>query len=435
MEETTPIQPTKQARVALFLDAENFAYVAGRAGRDVYLKVLIDLVREQGLLVYSRAYADWTNHRMVPLMRQLHEYGVLMEQLCTSFQGKNTADMQLATDALEMCLSADAPTVLVIASGDRDMVPLIHKLRRRAVKVVGIGFENSVGQTIRNVCDEFYFYEALVPSQGEFAEDEERPIDTKAATELLDRAVSILEGDGRALTGSNLNKTMKQLDPGFDYRGLGFESFRKFLESEEGAQIVKLAGFAGLDLKFERVNGKPEAPKVAAVKTLPTTPQEAARLYANTLHDRGVNVIEQPYREMLVSALLRRLNLSGEEGMSLQEMNAEVQFEAQKLGLGHDSRTLSKIAHTMNIGRCFGRDNYAAYERDMTVPLFPMVANVQEAMARMDAVYVGGLLRSDVEPAATGVAVWLYGNDEPNEVTRAERAIRAARDAFAYSNA
>ena len=146
-----PTSGEQPLRVALFLDAENLHAQATKAGLPFSSKLITSRARAEGNLIYARAYADWSQPWLRNCMNQIQLDGMQLEQLCGSIRGKNSADMQMAMDALEMCLSPAAPDVVVLASGDRDFVPLAHKLRHRSIRLVGLGIEGSGA----NLCGPF----------------------------------------------------------------------------------------------------------------------------------------------------------------------------------------------------------------------------------------------------------------------------------------
>jgi uncharacterized LabA/DUF88 family protein len=129
---------TSQSRVAIFLDAENLIIEAQKAGLPIEIKLIVDRVREEGLLNYAKAYADWTDSHTLPYTGDFYNNVFELTQLNSRY-GKNTGDIQLVVDALEMALLPGSPEIFVIVAGDRDFVPLVQKLKRYGKRVIGIG--------------------------------------------------------------------------------------------------------------------------------------------------------------------------------------------------------------------------------------------------------------------------------------------------------
>ena len=138
------------SRVALMIDAENLMIEMQKAGLPFRLRAIIDRVREEGNLVLARAYADWTTGSMRGFVRDFQTLAIEMEQLCSGATQKNTADIQLAVDTMELTLQPLAPDIFVIVAGDRDFVPLVQKLKRYGKQVIGIGTD-ATGSTVMHV--------------------------------------------------------------------------------------------------------------------------------------------------------------------------------------------------------------------------------------------------------------------------------------------
>ncbi|MCC6402636.1 MAG: NYN domain-containing protein [Fimbriimonadaceae bacterium] len=417
-----------QARVALFLDAENFRVAATDSNRVFYYEHLLNIAREQGVVVLARAYADWTQGDMKSVMTQLHEYGVLMEQMCTSHHGKNTADMQLAADALELCLSDSQVETVIIASGDRDMVPLVHKLKRRAITVIGIGFRNNTGKTLSNVCTQFYFYEDLVAALTEsLAEEAPAPsYDLGKARDLLLQAMDLIVSQGKTTSQSLVNTTMKQLDPSFSHNAAGFSSFGAFVACELVAENVEISGKSGMDNVIARKQLAPSKAREHTQPSPPETPEDLVAHYQSVLLNKGVQVLPREQRAMLVFGLVRAIQTSSEEGMTLLAMNSKLEEIALENGIEAPPKAIHKISHTLNIGRCFAHDLTPAYEPDLNVALTLAVPDAEEAKRRLETTYVGALLIANLEPDPKSVALWLYGSEQPADLDRARRAIQEA---------
>src|SRR5438128_6612555 len=146
--------------LAVFIDFENLALgFQGRRDRFEIDRVLERLV-EKGKIVAKRAYADWS--RFGPYTAPLHEAAIELVEIPKRAQtGKNSADIHLVVDAIDMAYSKDHITTFVIVSGDSDFSPLVSKLKENGKHVIGLGMQDSTSELLRDNCDEFIYYEDL----------------------------------------------------------------------------------------------------------------------------------------------------------------------------------------------------------------------------------------------------------------------------------
>src|SRR3954468_17135162 len=146
--------------LAVFVDFENLALgFQGRRDRFDIARVLERMV-EKGKIVVKKAYADW--NRFVDFTRSLHEAAIeLMEIPRRAQTGKNSADIRLCVDAMDLAYSKDHIDTFVIVSGDSDFSPLVSKLKELGKHVIGLGMQDSTSELLRDNCDEFIYYEDL----------------------------------------------------------------------------------------------------------------------------------------------------------------------------------------------------------------------------------------------------------------------------------
>ncbi|EFG76414.1 hypothetical protein HMPREF0591_3715 [Mycobacterium parascrofulaceum ATCC BAA-614] len=276
------------ARVAVYLDFDNivisrYDQVNGRSSfqRDkakgleqyanrldrstVDVGAILDFASSFGILVLTRAYADWSADINAGYRGQLVARAVDLVQLFpAAAYGKNGADIRLAVDAVEDMFRLPDLTHVVIVAGDSDYIPLAQRCKRLGRYVVGIGVAGASSRALAAACDEFVVYDSLpgVPAlepqgadgeaetkaskrrggRGKAAEPQEpEPPDPQAAaTALLTRALQIgLEKDDADwLHNSAVKAQMKRMDPSFSERSLGFRSFSDFLRSR--SDVVEL---------------------------------------------------------------------------------------------------------------------------------------------------------------------------------------------------
>src|SRR5881227_1152135 len=157
--------PDTEHSLAVFIDFENLALgFQGRRDRFEIARVLERLV-EKGKIVAKKAYADWS--RFSTYTAPLHEAAIeLIEIPRRSQTGKNSADIRLCVDAMDLAYSKDHIDTFVVVSGDSDFSPLVSKLKELGKHVIGLGMADSTSDLLRDNCDEFIYYEDLIPPQA-----------------------------------------------------------------------------------------------------------------------------------------------------------------------------------------------------------------------------------------------------------------------------
>lgn len=218
------------SNIAVFIDFENFA------AQQFKPKLLINKLKERGRLIVKRAYADWG--RFANYKHKLLESSVeLIELPSHGGRGKNSADIKLVVDALEVAITKDHIDTFVVASGDSDYTPLIAKLREYGKRVIVVGHRKSVSSLLSGFCDELVYYETLVGEKKVPVDNKE----LKGAYDLLLRVLAHLENEGVEARSSIVKNQMKQFDASFSEENYGFNQFRKFLAAAEKQQLISLA--------------------------------------------------------------------------------------------------------------------------------------------------------------------------------------------------
>ena len=154
-----------EQRLALFIDFENIAIgVRDAHYRKFDVNLVLERLLDKGKLLVKKAYADWS--RYSDYKRSFHEAAIeLIEVPQKSVGGKNSADIRLVVDAMDMSFQKEHVNAFVIASGDSDFSPLVSKLKENNKYVIGLGVKNSTSDLLIENCDEFIFYEDLVRVQ------------------------------------------------------------------------------------------------------------------------------------------------------------------------------------------------------------------------------------------------------------------------------
>ena len=237
---TSPKTTAAQLQIAVFIDFENIALGLRDANAPFEVRRILDRLLEKGKVIVKVAYADWNRFRSHT--QSLHENGIeLIEIPRRETTGKNSADIRLVVDAMDLSWSKEHIDTFVIVSGDSDFSPLVGKLKENGRHVIGMGMKRSTSPLLANACDEFIYYEDL--EQGhELADADARPTpDKDAAFRLLADTVRALQRENFDVIQASLVKdTMKRKRPAFSEAALGYGSFSELLEDAQQAGIVTL---------------------------------------------------------------------------------------------------------------------------------------------------------------------------------------------------
>lgn len=247
-----------EATMAVFLDLENIALGARDAHYPLFeINKVIERLLLKGHIVVKKAYCDFDRYKT--FKKDLHEAAFEMIEIPHLRQsGKNSADIRMVVDALDLCYTKAHVDTFVIISGDSDFSPLVSKLRENAKTVIGVGVKNSTSDLFLNNCDDFIYYDDLVrpappkgrrrpaPSSGPSA----RPAEQSNRGPALEKAFDLLEdtlddlaeerGENDHIWGSMIKQAIKRRNPGFNERAYGFRSFNDLLAEAEKRGIIKL---------------------------------------------------------------------------------------------------------------------------------------------------------------------------------------------------
>jgi uncharacterized protein (TIGR00288 family) len=250
--------------MALFCDFENVALGVADAK---YAKFDIDKVLERlllkGSIVVKKAYCDWDRYKS--FKGAMHEASFeLIEIPHVRMSGKNSADIRMVVDALDLCYTKSHVDTFVIISGDSDFSPLVSKLRENNKTVIGVGVKNSTSDLLIANCDEFIFYDDLVrekPARKRAAPKKAAPKTEAAAPpaadapkkadddkkqEALDLILETIEalggerGEDEKIWGSMVKQALKRRKPGFSEAYYGFRSFNTLLEEAQARHMLTL---------------------------------------------------------------------------------------------------------------------------------------------------------------------------------------------------
>jgi uncharacterized protein (TIGR00288 family) len=254
--------------MAVFLDLENIALGAKEAQFPKFdIRLVMERLLLRGHIVVKKAYCDFDRYK--DFKRGLHEAAFeLIEIPHVRQSGKNSADIRMVVDALDLCYTKQHLDTFVILSGDSDFSPLVSKLRENAKTVVGMGVKNSSSDLFINNCDQFIYYDDLVreklprasgrtrrkpaPKAGSSGAEVEMNEPAPAVShegptleQALDQLTATLEaleeerGDDK-IWASMIKQALKRRNPGFNERAHGFRSFNDLLRAAEKQGLLKL---------------------------------------------------------------------------------------------------------------------------------------------------------------------------------------------------
>src|SRR5213595_1775065 len=233
--------PDNERSLAVFIDFENLALgFQGRRERFDILRVLERLV-EKGKIVAKKAYCDWS--RFGSYTQPLHEAAIELVEIPKRTQtGKNSADIRLCVDALDLAYSKEHIDTFVIVSGDSDFSPLVSKLKENGKHVIGLGMQESTSELLRDNCDEFIYYEDLgqAPALAPAIDDKLPETKRKAFALLLESLLALRRENKEVLWSSMVKDTMKRKKPSFNETYYGFRTFSELLEDAQRECLLEL---------------------------------------------------------------------------------------------------------------------------------------------------------------------------------------------------
>jgi len=245
----------KEPLIAVFIDYENLAIGVSQMRKGQFkIDLILRRLLEKGRVVYKRAYSDWTHYRAA--VREFHSQGVEMIDIPQSkASGKNSADIHMVVDALDLCYQKPHIDTFAMISGDSDFSPIVAKLKENDKRVIGCGVKSSTSDLLIGSCDEFIYYDDLVRA-AEKTEKPRKKAESKTAPakskqeEASDKVLQIvrsLERDYDKVWGSMVKQTLRRVFPSFNEEYYGQSSFAGILEeaAKEGA----------IELEFDEARG------------------------------------------------------------------------------------------------------------------------------------------------------------------------------------
>jgi len=239
--------------MALFCDFENVALGVQDAKYEKFdINRVLERLLLKGSIVVKKAYCDWQRYK--EFKAGMHGASFeLIEIPHVRQSGKNSADIRMVVDALDLCYTKGHVDTFVIISGDSDFSPLVSKLRENAKVVIGVGVKNSTSDLLIANCDEFIYYDDLVREEETKRRAAKKRKETAATPaggekqqEAFDLVIETLQaliaerGEGERIWGSMIKQALKRRNPGFNESYYGFKAFSDLLEEAEKRKLVAL---------------------------------------------------------------------------------------------------------------------------------------------------------------------------------------------------
>ncbi|MBM4305737.1 MAG: NYN domain-containing protein [Deltaproteobacteria bacterium] len=252
--------------LAVFIDFENLALgFKGKKDKRFDIQKVLERLVEKGKIIVKKAYADWADY--AEYKKPLHEAAIeLIEIPKRVMTGKNSADIRLCVDAIDLCYSKEHIDTFVIVSGDSDFSPLVSKLKENGKRAIGLGMKESSSNLLIGNCDEFIYYEDLERPIGTPPKiEQDLPEKKREAFQLLvDSVVALVRENKEILWSSMVKETMKRKKPSFNESYHGYRTFSDLLEDAEKEGIIHLrtdarsGTYVVVGFGKEQKRGKPE---------------------------------------------------------------------------------------------------------------------------------------------------------------------------------
>jgi uncharacterized protein (TIGR00288 family) len=233
-----------ERKLAVFIDMDNVVIGVRDSKSGTFdINLVLSRLVEKGDIVVKKAYADWNHHKNYK--RPMHDAAIELIDIPESRRtGKNSADIKMVVEAMELSYTKPHIDTFVLVSGDSDFSPLVSKLRENDKHIIGVGVKNSSARILIDNCDEFLFYDDLVrsgPRRRAVAAGKNLPQKKQEAFALMLDAVAALQRENKdVLWGSLVKDTMVRKQPQFNEEYHGYSSFGKLLEDAQKHKLIKL---------------------------------------------------------------------------------------------------------------------------------------------------------------------------------------------------
>ena len=230
-----------ERKIAMFCDFENIALGVRDSEISKFdITLVLERLVEKGKIIVKKAYADW--ERYSDYKRPFHEAAIeLIDIPQKYYSGKNSADIKMVVDAMDLSYSKEHLDTFVLLSGDSDFSPLVSKLKENNKYVIGIGVKNSSSNLLVDNCDEFIYYEDVWRDSQKGPKLDGLNKKTAEAFSLMIESIQALIRENKdVLWGSMIKQTMQRKKPSFNEGYYGYSTFSELLEDAERKAIIKL---------------------------------------------------------------------------------------------------------------------------------------------------------------------------------------------------
>jgi uncharacterized protein (TIGR00288 family) len=239
---------SEEPLIAVFVDFENLAIgVRDMKAGKFQIQLVLKRLLEKGRIVYKRAYCDWSNYR--DAVKDFHAHGIeLIDIPQRKASGKNSADIRMVVDALDLCYSKQHIDVFALISGDSDFSPLVSKMKENNKRVIGCGARSSTSDLLIANCDEFLYYDDLIraakkprtPRKKGKTEKDEKEDKKQEAIDQVVEVLNSIEQDYDPLWGSTLKQAIRRVHPSFNEGYSGYGSFSDLLGDIKAKGLIEL---------------------------------------------------------------------------------------------------------------------------------------------------------------------------------------------------
>ena len=235
----------KEPLIAVFIDFENLALGVDQSKQKHFeIQLVLKRLLQKGRIVFKRAYCDWSRYRRY--VNEFHAAGIELVDIPQSkMSGKNSADIRMVVDALELCYMKEHLDMFALVSGDSDFSPLVSKLKENDKRVLGCGVRRSSSDLLINNCDEFIFYDdlekkAAAPQRKRREGATEKESKRDRGLDILVSTVQSLQSDYDTVWGSMIKQAIRRVHPDFSEAAYGFGNFTELLEAASVEGRLKL---------------------------------------------------------------------------------------------------------------------------------------------------------------------------------------------------
>ncbi|MCA9872523.1 MAG: NYN domain-containing protein [Anaerolineales bacterium] len=384
--------------VAIFLDLDNLVIGAKQAKITFDVNLVLDKVKEKtnGRVVLRRSYGDWRQDQK--LMEQLTTAGFTTQSTVriNNFS-KNLADMQIVVDTMDTLVDGHQYATYVLMTGDRDFTPLVQSLRKRGKRVIGVGVKHTASRSFVGLCDEYLFYEDLLPAPNLTDEQVEQL--------LLNALEQLLENDRDRVRASILKQRMVELSKGaFDQAHFGNGSFSKFLARYPHLLVIEREDTTTYIRRLEQK-------------------QETAvlhELYRSGLKKQRFRVVPASERLVILKDLVQTLDQQGD--LRWRQVIDMLANDYQEKGKEISKNMINAVMLVARQGQIIRTLKGKSLATAPVLLLLDGPTRFQEAMVRCDATYLRQILELTEPFDINEAALALY--DSPKYVAYLEAVMK-----------